>query len=208
MFRIILLAVNFIIGFTVLDAQIVIAPEAGIYYRPYLWNVQSNGVQQKKIEFYVGLMGEVKLMPKIYAQTRMTYVFKDRVESGEVRTFPIDLQNASLTNKELTFNVDVLYEPIKNSKIGLGIGMIHKLNSQVSENFFYKDPLIKYFSPSLLYNASVVVNHNLGRFGLNFRYFYLFKSEYINSIYSGILNDKSGMTMGISYKLLGYSKQK
>ena len=55
---------------------------------------------------------------------------------------------------------------------------------------------------------SVVVNHDWGRFGLNFRYFYLFKSEYINSIYSGILNDKSGVTMGFSYKLLGYSKQR
>ncbi|HMR86738.1 MAG TPA: hypothetical protein PKD51_01220 [Saprospiraceae bacterium] len=190
------------------NAQIVIAPEAGIYYRPYRWNVQSNGVIQKKIEFYIGMMGEVKLMPKIYAQTRMTYVFKDRVESGEVRTFPIDLQNASLTNKELTFNVDVLYEPIKNSKIGLGLGMIHKLSSQVEENFYYKDSRISYFSPNILYNASVVVNHNWGRFGLNFRYFYLFKSEYIDTYYSAIINDKSGITMGFNYKLLGYKKQK
>lgn len=190
------------------NTQIVIAPEAGIYYRPYLWNVQSNGVVQKKIDFYVGLMGEVKLMPKIYAQTRMAYVFKNKAESGEIRTFRPDLQNASLTNREFTINVDVLYEPIKNSKIGLGIGMIHKLNSQVEENFYYKDSRISYFSPNILYNASVVVNHNWGRFGLNIRYFYLFKSEYINSIYSGILNDKSGMTMGFNYKLLGYKKQK
>lgn len=190
------------------NTQIVIAPEGGIYYRPYLWNVQSNGVVQKKIEFYLGIMGEVKLMPKIYAQTRMAYVFKNKAESGEIRTFRPDLQNASLTNKELTFNMDVLYEPIKNIKIGLGLGMIHKLNSQVEENFYYKDSRISYFSPNILYNASVVVNHNWGRFGLNIRYFYLFKSEYINSIYSGILNDKSGMTMGFNYKLLGYKKQK
>jgi len=190
------------------NAQITLSPEGGIYYRPYLWNVQSNGVEQKKIEFYVGVVGEAKLMPRLYTQTRMAYIFKNNAESGLVRNIFPDLKNASLSNKELTFNVDVLYEPVKNSKIGLGIGMIHKLNSQVQENFFNRDILIKYFSPSLLYSMSVVVNHDWGRFGLNFRYFYLFKSEYINSNYSGILNDKSGITMGFSYKLLGYSKQR
>ena len=42
----------------------------------------------------------------------------------------------------------------------------------------------------------------------NVRYFYLFKSEYIDTYYSAIINDKSGITMGFNYKLLGYKKQK
>jgi hypothetical protein len=107
---------------------------------------------------------------------------------------------------ELNLHVDCMYEPFKNTKIGLGLGLIHKLNSNVQENFYYKDSEIKYFAPSINYTSSVVISQNWGRFGLNGRYFYLFKSEKLDSSNSGIFNDRKGFTIGFSYKLFGYRK--
>jgi len=110
--------------------------------------VVSNYVKQNNVEYYIGMMGEVNLMAGLYAQTRISYVFKNDAESGLVRTFNPDLKDAILSNKEMTINVDVLYEPIINSKIGIGLGMIHKLDSQVQENIYLANSVLKYFSPN------------------------------------------------------------
>jgi len=156
------------------------------------------------VEYYIGMMGEVNLMAGLYAQTRISYVFKNDAESGLVRTFNPDLKDAILSNKEMTINVDVLYEPIINSKIGIGLGMIHKLDSQVQENIYLANSVLKYFSPNAYYNMSLILNQNWGRYGLIARYFYLFKSENIDSLNTRIMDDKSGFTLGFNYKLFGY----
>jgi len=189
-----------------LMSQIVIAPEVGIYHRPYLFKVISNGVQQEKMDYYLGIMGEVRLMPKLYAQSRINYVFRHNTESGDVRTFDPWLKDAKLTNKEMNLSVDILYEPIKKSKIGIGLVMINKLNSHVQENFYNEPSVIKYFNPSIYYAASVVISHNWGRIGISGRYINLFKSEYIDTKNLGIKNDRSGFSVGLNYRLFGYKK--
>lgn len=189
-----------------LMSQIVIAPEVGIYHRPYLFKVISNGVQQEKMDYYLGLMGEVRLMPKLYAQSRINYVFRHNTESGLVWTVDPSFKDAKLTNKEMNLSVDILYEPIKKSKIGIGLVMIHKLNSHVQENFYFEPSVIKYFNPSIYYAASVVISHNWGRIGISGRYINLFKSEYIDTKNLGIKNDRSGFSVGLNYRLFGYKK--
>ena len=190
-----------------LMSQIVIAPEAGIYHRPYFFRVVSNGVEQEKMDYYVGLMGEVRLMPKLYAQSRINYVFRHNTETGDVWwCFIPSIKDAKLTNKEMNLSVDILYEPIKKSKIGIGLVMIHKLNSHVQENFYFEPSVIKYFNPSIYYAASVVISHNWGRIGISGRYINLFKSEYIDTKNLGIKNDRSGFSVGLNYRLFGYKK--
>ncbi len=189
-----------------LMSQIVIAPEVGIYHRPYFFRVVSNGVEQEKMDYYVGLMGEVRLMPKLYAQSRINYVFRHNTESGLIWTFDPSFKDAKLTNKEMDLSVEIMYEPIKKSKIGIGLVMIHKLNSHVQENFYYEPSVIKYFNPSIYYAASVVISHNWGRIGIIGRYINLFKSENIDSNDSRVMNDRSGFSVGISYSLFGYKK--
>lgn len=192
---------------TNVNSQIAIGPEAGLYYRPYLFRVVSNGVRKKNIDYSIGIMGEVNLGKKLYAQTRIAYIFRDEAESGWIRTFKPDMKDAIMINKEMTLNVDVLYEPVKKTKVGLGVGMIHKLNAHVIQNFYYSDPQVKYFSPSAYYNMSLLFNQNLGRFGVTARYFFLFNSENIESTNSRVMDDKSGFTLGIHYKLFGYAKK-
>ena len=201
--RLLFISIFFLYYFDV-SSQVVIGPEMGIYYRPYGFRVVSNYVKQNKVEYYAGIIGEVKLMTGLFAQTRISYIFRNGAESGLVRTFNPDLKDVILSNKEMTLNVDVLYEPVKNSKIGLGLGMIHKLNSQVQENFYNTNSIIKYFSPGAYYNISVVLNQNWGRIGLSARYFYLFKSENIDSLNARIMDDKSGFSLGFNYMLFGY----
>ncbi len=190
-----------------ISTQITIGPEAGFYYRPYLFRVISIGVRQKNIDFSFGIMGEVNLGSGLFAQSRIAYVLRSESYSGSVRTYPSNLKDVTLSNKEMTLNLDVLYEPVKNSKVGLGLGMIHKLNAQVQENFYHTDSQIKYYSPGAYYNMSVVFNQNWGRFGFTARYFYMFTSENIDSNNSRVMDDKSGFTLGFNYKLLGYTKK-
>lgn len=197
----------FFLCYSGIKSQITIGPEAGLYYRPYGFRVVSNYRKQKKLEYYVGIMGEVNLSTRLYAITRLAYIFRNGVESGRVITFNPDLKDATLTNKEMTLNLDVLYELVKNSKVGLGLGMIHKLNAQVQENFYHSDSQIKYFTPGAYYNMSLLFNQNWGRFGLTARYFYMFTSENIDSNNSRVMDDKSGFTLGFNYKLLGYTKK-
>jgi len=51
---------------------------------------------------------------------------------------------------------------------------------------------------------SLILNQNWGRYGLIARYFYLFKSENIDSLNTRIMDYKSGFTLGFNYKLFGY----
>ena len=205
---------KFIISFILLlmciplKSQIVLGPEVGLYYRPYVFKVVSNGVRQNNIEYYMGIMGEVNLGSGITTQSRIAYVFKENVYSGLIHTFDPDMKDAILTNREMMLNVDVLYQPLKNLKVGLGLGMIHKLNSQVQQNFYKTDSKIKFFNPSAYYNASFTYQHQWGRYGVCGRYFYMFKSENINDDRARVKNDKSGFTLGFSYKLLGYNNKK
>ena len=191
------------------NAQIVIAPEAGIYYRPYLFRGKSNSVEQNKLDYYVGLMGEVKLMRKLYGQTRVSYIFRQSTKAAMEFTHLPDFEEGLYINKEMTFNVDLLFEPIQNTKIGLGIGMIHKLGSQVEEKFYYKNPVTSYFNSSVLYNMSVSANQNFGRFGMNIRCFYLFKTEDLASSYIWVNHSNPfGVTLGFNYRLFGHNNQK
>jgi hypothetical protein len=113
--RLLFISIFFLYYFDV-SSQIVIGPEMGIYYRPYGFRVVSNYVIQNKVEYYAGIIGEVKLMTGLFAQTRISYIFRNGAESGLVRTFNPDLKDVILSNKEMTLNVDVLYEPVKNRK--------------------------------------------------------------------------------------------
>jgi hypothetical protein len=189
-----------------LNAQITIGPEVGMYHRPYLFRISSNGVQQNNLDYFFGVVGEVKLKSKLYALTRINYVERKNAYSGLIRNFEPDLKDATLTNMELNMYVDMMYEPFKNTKIGLGLGMIHKLNSNVQENFYFEDSVIKYYSPSINYISSIVISQNWGRFAINGRYFNLFKSENLDSNNSRVMNDRKGFTIGLSYKLFGYKK--
>ncbi len=190
-----------------LSSQITIGPEAGFYYRPYTLKGIANSVSQKKLDYFLGIMGEVKFMSKMYAQSHITYVFRKNTQAAsEIHTHLPDLKSGLFVNREIIFNIDILYEPIKNSKIGLGLGMIHKLDSEVQENYFYKNTIFSYFKPASVYNMSIVINQNWGRFGLTARCFSLFNSENIDSKHFRILNDRTGFTLGFNYKLLGYTK--
>jgi hypothetical protein len=204
MYKLLILILFF--TYTELNAQITIAPEVGIYHRPYLFRISSNGVQQNNIDYFFGVVGEVKLMSKLYALTRINYIERSNTYSGLIRTTRPDLKDATLTNMELNMYVDMMYEPFKNTKIGLGFGLIHKLNSNVQENFYYEDSVIKYYSPSINYTSSIVISQNWGRFAINGRYFNLFKSENLDSNNSRVMNDRKGFTIGLSYKLFGYKK--
>ena len=191
---------------TKLSSQITIAPEIGIYHRPYLFRISSNGVEQNKIDYFFGVVGEVKLMSKLYALTRINYVERKNVYSGLIRNFEPELKDATLKNMELNLHVDIVFEPFRNTKIGFGLGLIHKLNSHVQENFYKEESVIKYFIPSINYTSSVVISHNWGKFGLNGRYFYLFKSENLDSNNSRVMNDRNGFTLGLSYQVFGNRK--
>ena len=57
-------------------SQIIIGPEAGIYYRPYTLRGIANSIEKKELDYYLGIMGEVKLMSKIYAQSHLAYIFR------------------------------------------------------------------------------------------------------------------------------------
>lgn len=190
------------------NSQIAIGPQAGIYYRPYTLRGSANAARQSKLDYYLGIMGEVKLMSKMYAQSQINYIFRHETEAAsELHTHIPDFKSGLYINREMFINIDLLYEPLKKSKIGFGLGMIHKLNSEVQENYFKKNSIISYFKPAAVYNFSIIINQNLGRFGLTARYFSLFKSENLESDHFRIMNDRSGFTLGVHYKLFGYAKK-
>lgn len=191
-----------------LSAQITIAPEAGIYSRPYIFNALSNGVYQNKREYFAGIMGEVRILPTLYTQARLAYVWKHDVDSKLVLTTPPDLDFAILYNQELTFNVDLLYEPIKRVKAGAGIGMINKLDSYLFEKYFFKESQNSYFSSNNLYTASLVIDYNWRRIGVAARMFYLITEESLDSQVSSVWENNQGFTVGLNYRLIGYKDKK
>lgn len=191
-----------------LSAQIIIAPEVGIYIRPYIFNALSNGVYQNKREYFAGIMGEVRILPNLYTQARLGYVWKYDVDSKLVNTTPPDLDFAILYNQELTFNVDLLYEPIKRIKAGAGIGMINKLDSYLFEKYFFKESQNRYFSSNNLYTASGVIDCSWKRLGASARMFYLISEERLNSEVAYVSENKIGFTVGLNYRLIGYKDKK
>lgn len=191
-----------------LSAQITIAPEAGIYSRPYIFNALSNGVYQNKREYFAGIMGEVRILPTLYTQARLAYVWKHDVDSKLVLTTPPDLDFAILYNQELTFNVDLLYEPIKRVKAGAGIGMINKLDSYLFEKYIRRDSENSYFSNNNLYTTSFVIDCSWKRLGASARMFYLISEERLNSEVAYVSENKIGYTVGLYFKLIGYKDGK
>jgi len=202
--RLLFISIFFLNYFDV-TSQVEISPEVGIYYRPYTFRGIANSIEKKELDYYLGFMGEVKLMSKIYAQSHFAYIFRQSTEAAsEIHTHLHDLKSGLFTNKEMYINLDVLYSVFKTSKIGLGLGILHKLDSEVQENYFNKNTVLSHFSPSSIYNMSVVITNNWGRLGLSARYFYQFKSENLESNRFRILDDRSGFTLGFNYKLFGY----
>lgn len=202
--RLLFISIFFLYYFDV-SSQIVIGPGAGIYYRPYTLRGIANSIEKKELDYYLGIMGEVKLMSKIYAHSHLAYIFRQSTEAAsEIHTHLPDFKSGLFTNKEMYINLDVLYSVIKTSKIGLGLGILHKLDSEVQENYFNKNTVLSHFSPASIYNMSVVITNNWGRLGLSARYFYQFKSENLDSNHFRILDDRSGFTLGFNYMLFGY----
>ncbi len=191
-----------------LSAQIILAPEVGIYSRPYLFDALSNGVNQNKIEYFAGVMGEVRILPKLFTQARLAYVWKHDINSGLVLTAQPDLDYAILYNQELTFNVDLLYEPIKRVKVGAGIGLINKLDSYLFEKYFFKESQNSYFSSNNLYTASLVIDYSWKRIGIAARMFYLITEENLDSQVSAVWENNRGFTFGLNYRLIGYRDKK
>jgi hypothetical protein len=191
-----------------LSAQITIAPEAGIYSRPYIFNALSNGVYQNKREYFAGIMGEVRILPTLYTQARLAYVWKHDINSKLVLTTPPDLDYAILYNQELTFNVDLLYEPIKRVKVGAGIGMINKLDSFLFEKYIFRESENSYFSNNNLYTASFVIDYSWKRTGVAARLFYLITEEQLDSPVARVWENDRGFTVGLNYKLIGYKDKK
>jgi len=205
--KIIIILVVFLF-FQSVSAQITIAPEVGIYSRPYLFDALSNGVKQNKSEYFAGIMGEVRILPKLHTQARLAYVWKHDINSGLVLTAQPDLDYAILYNQELTFNVDLLYEPIKRFKIGAGIGLINKLDSYLFEKYFFKESQNSYFSSNNLYTASLVIDYNWRRIGVAARMFYLITEESLDSQVSSVWENNQGFTVGLNYRLIGYKDKK
>ncbi len=205
--KIIFIIVVFLFSQSV-SAQITIAPEVGIYSRPYLFTALSNGVNQNKIEYFAGIMGEVRIFPKLYTQARLAYVWKHDIDSKLVNTSVPDLKYAILYNQELTFNVDLLYEPIKRVKVGAGIGLINKLDSYLFEKYYFRESENSYFSNNNLYTASFVIDYSWKRIGVAARLFYLITEESLDSQVSSVWENNQGFTVGLNYRLIGYKDKK
>ena len=207
MHRIIFVIVIFFCTFSI-SAQIIIAPELGVYSRLYTFQALSNGMSQNKIEYFAGIMGEVRIFPKLYTQARLAYVWKHDIDSKLVLTTPPDLDYAILYNQELTFNVDLLYEPIKRVKVGAGIGLINKLDSYLFEKYIRRESENSYFSNNNLYTASFVIDYSWKRIGVAARLFYLITEEQLDSPVARVWENNRGFTVGLNYKLIGYRDKK
>jgi hypothetical protein len=137
-------------------------------------------------------------------QVRAGYVFRKNTRTKDFIFIP-NYMGSTFVNRELTVNLDLLYRFFNNIKLGFGAGIIHKLNSQVVENF---TSFNNYYDvePKILGSINSMIAYDFGKFELNLRYFYLLNNELKNGRYLRINGGNYGLSCGLSYKLFSSKK--
>src|SRR5690606_12009178 len=109
-------------------------------------------------------------------------------------------KETTFINRELMVNLDLLYRFFNNIKLGLGAGIIHKLNSQVVVDFtsINNDYDVE---PKIVGSINSMIAYDFGKFELNLRYFNLLNNELKNGKYLRINGGNYGLSFGLSYRL-------
>lgn len=127
-----LLLLFFILISINLFSQVIISPEIGYNYRPYiLGTTDSNNSEMEHDvpEFYVAVNGDIRLTNKYSLQAKVGYVFRN---NNNVPYIAFDIANGiTFVNQDLLLNIGLLYAISSNFKAGIGGGFYHKLNSHI-----------------------------------------------------------------------------
>jgi len=200
--RIVLLYFCFIISSLSLFSQVSLSPEIGLNYHPSYHRDGGLVVDTvKSPSFYIGILGELSVSERISFQLRFNYIFRRNTRRVNFAHLPAHSHN-EFTNMELVTTFDVFYALNQSIKIGVGPGIIHKLNSRVTEIWTTGNRSFPIFPRSLI-SANMVLYYELDRIGIGIRYFYAFGKT--NDLISfNITSAKQGLALGVNYKFFDF----
>lgn len=199
---ILLICIYIILSSISLFSQISLSPEIGLNYHPSYHRDHVLVVDTvKSPNLYIGILGDLSVSESISFQLRFNYVFRKNTRRPHSGISPHHREN-EFTNMELVTTFDVLYALNQSIKIGVGPGIIHKLNSRVTEIWTTEDRSFPVFPRSLI-SANMVLYYELDRIGIGIRYFYAWGKT--NDLISfNITSAKQGLALSVNYKIIGY----
>lgn len=200
--RIILLFIYFILSSLSLLSQVSFSPEVGLNYHPNYHRDHVLEVDTVTMpNFNIGILGELTITERISLQLRFNYIFRRNTRRNSRGINTAHIENEFI-NMELVSTFDLLYALNQTIKIGAGPGIIHKLNSRVTEVWTTESRSFPVFPRSLL-SANLVLYFEFYRTGIGIRYFYAFGQS--NDLISfNITSANQGLAISVNYKLLGY----
>jgi hypothetical protein len=172
-------------------------------YRPYILSGVNTYFYHKTPEPYFNVLGEVYFSSSLLIQVRAGYIFRKNTSTKEISA--PNYMGSTFVNRELTVNLDILYRFFNNIKLGVGGGIVHKLNSQVVLDF---TSFNNYYNvePKILGSLNSMIAYDFGKFELNLRYFYLLNNELKSGKYIRIRGGNYGLSCGVSYRLITSQK--
>lgn len=200
--RIFIIVPLFLTFLSMSSAQVSLAPEWGVYYRPFTLGGVNSFRDVRESEMYVGLLGEVKLTQKIFMQTRVSYIFKNNYSvTTDLVALP-EYRGSTLYHEEMNFDLWLLYNIFNNFKLGLGHGFAHKLGTHIvgdqthfTFTHYLKTPILNYLAFNL--------DYSIGRLGFMARYHYIYKPEFFDSSFIRFFEEKNAFSVGVYYKFFG-----
>lgn len=200
--RIFMIVPLFLTFLSMSSAQVSLAPELGVYYRPFTLGGINSYRDIREPEMYLGLLGEVKLTQKLFLQTRVSYIFKNNHSISMDIVTPPEFNGSKLYQEEMNFDILILYKLFNKLKIGVGHGFGHKLGTYYISDFVsYKET--NYLNSSYLNYLSINMNYMIGNFGIVARYHHIYKPEDFRSYLMEFQNEHNAFSFGVYYKFFG-----
>lgn len=199
---------RFLVFFNIISinlfCQVIISPEIGYNYRPYVLHVSSNiysEVKHVSPEFYTAVKGDIGLSNKLYLQTKVGYIFRKKNSVPYIAFDPSP--DITFFNQDLFLDIGILYSITNKIKVGLGGGFYHKLNSHTYNNPDNRNHVYD-LNRKFLYNTHFQLVYRLYKnLSIMTMYQYLFDTELPPHIGLMILDGgHHAFSIGVSYDLV------
>lgn len=181
--------------------QVSISPEIGLNYRPYDFHELSYYSKHRTPELYLDLNGDVNLTQRIALHTSIGYIFRKNTFSNKEENFSGMYRGVKFVNKDMNFNIGLLYALSDNIKIGAGGGIFYKINSQILADFT-DEVIVGDIENNIIPNLNFILSNKFQKFTYNLSLFYIPETESFLTLYSrGITDANFGLSLGVSYEL-------
>ncbi len=185
-------------------SQVTISPELGISYLPFTLRGGNSQQKSNRIDFLIGVSGQLPIQEKWYINTRLSYVNREDIKLFDLTLNP-DYLGHIYKHNDLNFDINNNYKFFENLHLGLGLSIIRKINSSIEVKYETMDDMV-FNEDQFLYGTNINAIFNTNYISIIFSYTYLIQEE--KSLYSATKIGKSRYDLILSVPVFEWGSRK